>query len=135
MVNWRQSYRTVITKIAERIHILYRSFQVKRYKRGLFPTRTSSIFLKIGILGGFSKNQTSIFYSGQKASHKKNYRVTNFSIFHDFSIILSLITQRVFIPKTCAWVRWNGILLSKIQNIEKTINNIFFSKKLLVSMT
>jgi hypothetical protein len=31
-----------------------------------------------------------------------------------FSIILSLITQRVFIAKTCAWVRWKGYLLSKI---------------------
>jgi hypothetical protein len=64
----------------------------------------------------FSKKQTSIFYSGQKASHKKNYRVTNFSIFHDFSIILSLITQRVFIAETCVRVRWKGISLKKIKN-------------------
>jgi hypothetical protein len=37
-----------------------------------------------------------------KSIPQKNYRVTNFSFFHHFSIILSLITQRVFIAKTCA---------------------------------
>jgi hypothetical protein len=55
---------------------------------------------------------------------QKSYRVTNFSIFHDFSIILSLITQRVFIAKTCAWVRWKGYILSKIQKIKKTTNDL-----------
>jgi hypothetical protein len=39
-----------------------------------------------------------------KCFPQKNYRVTNFSIFHDFSIILSLITQRVLIAETCACV-------------------------------
>jgi hypothetical protein len=33
--------------------------------------RISSISLKIGIMRVFSKNQTSVFYLGQKASHKK----------------------------------------------------------------
>jgi spore maturation protein CgeB len=88
--------------------------------------RLSSISLKIGIMRVFSKKQTSIFYLGQKASHKKNYRVTNFSIFHDFSTILSLITQRVFIAKTCARVLWKGILLSKIYQINKPTTTIFF---------
>jgi hypothetical protein len=36
-----------------------------------------------------------------KSLQQKNYRVTN-SIFHDFSIILSLITQRVISPETGA---------------------------------
>jgi hypothetical protein len=54
-----------------------------------------------------------------KSLLQKNYRVTNFSIFHDFSIILFFITQRVFIAETCACVRWKGILLSKIQKIKK----------------
>jgi hypothetical protein len=31
-----------------------------------------------------------------------------------FSIILSLMTQRVFIVETCAWVRCKGNLLSEI---------------------
>jgi hypothetical protein len=53
-----------------------------------------------------------------KKPFTKNYRVTKFSIFHDFSI-LPLITQRVFIAETCAWVRWKGILLSKIRNSKK----------------
>jgi hypothetical protein len=61
-----------------------------------------------------------------KSLPQKNYRVANFSIFHDFSIILSLITQSVFVAKTCAWVRWKGYLLSKIQKIKKTNNNNFF---------
>jgi hypothetical protein len=43
------------------------------------------------------------FLFRQKRLTQKNYRVTNFSIFHDFFIILSLITQRVFIAKICAW--------------------------------
>jgi hypothetical protein len=41
-------------------------------------------------LSFFCKKQTSIFYSGKKASHKKNYRLTNFSIFHDFSFLCFL---------------------------------------------
>jgi hypothetical protein len=51
----------------------YQSFHVKRCKKGLFSARTSSISLKIGIIKVFSKKQTSIFYLGQKASHKKSW--------------------------------------------------------------
>jgi hypothetical protein len=65
-----------------------------------------------------------------KSIPQKNYRVTNFSFFHDFSIILSLITQRVFIAKTCAWVLWKGYTLSKIQKIKKPTTTIFFKKKI-----
>jgi hypothetical protein len=36
---------------------------------------------------------------------QKNYRVTNFSILHDFSIILSLITQRVADSTSCFYCR------------------------------
>jgi hypothetical protein len=57
-----------------------------------------------------------------KSLQQKNYRVTNFSIFDNFSII----TQPVFIAKTCAWVRWKGYILRKIQKIKKTNNNNFF---------
>jgi hypothetical protein len=46
-----------------------------------------------------------------------------------------LITQRVFIAKTCVWVRWKGYLLSKIQKIKKKQQQQFFSNKNLVSMT
>jgi hypothetical protein len=72
----------------------------------------------------FSKKQTSIFYPGQKASHKKTRGLPTFR----FSSIspsesISLITQRVFIAETCAWVRWKGISLSKIQKIKKPNNN------------
>jgi hypothetical protein len=49
-----------------------------------------------------------------KSLPQKNYRVAKFSIFHNFSIIISLITQRIFIAKTFAWERWKGYLLSKI---------------------
>jgi hypothetical protein len=35
--------------------------------------RPTSISLKIGKMRVFSKKQASIFYSGQKASHKKKY--------------------------------------------------------------
>jgi hypothetical protein len=37
-----------------------------------------------------------------------------------------LITQPVFIAKTCAWVRWKGYLLSKIKKIKKPTTTIFF---------
>jgi hypothetical protein len=43
--------------------------------------------------------------------------------FHDFSIMLSFITQRG-IEKACAWVRWKGILLNKIQKIKKPTTTI-----------
>jgi hypothetical protein len=43
--------------------------------------------------------------------------VTNFSVFQDFCIVLYLITQRVLIVKTSAWVRWKGILLRKTTTI------------------
>jgi hypothetical protein len=36
-----------------------------------------------------------------------------------------VITQPVFIAKTCAWVRWKGYLLSNIQKLKKT-----FQKKI-----
>jgi hypothetical protein len=61
----------------------YRSFQVKRCQRGLFPTRPSSISLKIGIVRVFSKKQTYIFYVGQKPPTKKlqGYHVFDFPQF------------------------------------------------------
>jgi hypothetical protein len=80
--------------------------------------RLSSIALKIGIVRVFSKKHTSIFYLGKKAS-KKNYRATNFSIFHDFYIIPSLKTQRIFIAETCAWV----CFIEQNKKIKKTNNN------------
>jgi hypothetical protein len=82
--------------------------------------RPSSISLKIGIMRVFSKKHRSIFYLGQKASHKKITGLTTFLIFHDCFIIVSLLTQRIFIAETCAWMRWKGILLSKIQKIKKS---------------
>jgi hypothetical protein len=57
---------------------------------------------------------------------QKNYRATNFSIFHDFSIILSLIIQRVFIAETCGWVLWKGIE----QNLKKNVVVVFAIKYL-----
>jgi hypothetical protein len=73
--------------------------------------RPSSIFLKISIMRVFSKKQTTIFYLGQKASHKKTTGLPTFRF--------STISQRVFIAETCAWMRWKGILLKKIQKIKK----------------
>jgi hypothetical protein len=106
----------------------YRSFHFKRFKNGLFPTRPSLISLKIGIMK-LAKIEVRLLFR-PKSLPQKNYRVTNFSIFHDFSVILSLITQPVFIAKTCAWVRWKGILLRKIQKIKKPTTTIFFKKKI-----
>jgi hypothetical protein len=48
---------------------------------------------------------------------------------------ISLITQRVFIAETCAWMGWKGILLSNIQKIKKNQQQQFFSKTKLVLMT
>jgi hypothetical protein len=73
----------------------------------------------------FWQKTGSYILAKPKSLPQKNYRVANFSIFHDFSIILSLITQRVFIAKTFAWVRWKGNLLSKIQKIKPNNNNFF----------
>jgi hypothetical protein len=58
-------------------------------------------------------------------------------IFHDFSIILSFITQRVFIAKTCACLPWKGYLIFIEQNSKnkKKPTTTIFSKKNLVSMT
>jgi hypothetical protein len=78
----------------------------------------------------FGKKQRSVFYLGKKAS--KNYRVTNFSIFHDFSIILSVITQPVFIAKTCALER---LFIEQNSKNKKNQQQQFFSKNFLVSMT
>jgi hypothetical protein len=47
----------------------------------------------------------------------------------NFSIILSLITQSVFIAKTCVWVLCKGYLFRKIQKIKKLTTTIFFKKK------
>jgi hypothetical protein len=39
--------------------------------------------------------------------------------------------HRVFIAETDAWMRWKGILLSKIQKIKiKPTTTIFFKKKI-----
>jgi hypothetical protein len=57
---------------------LYRSFHLKRFKKGLFSTRPSSISLKISIMRVFSKKQRSISYLGQKASHKKTTGLSTF---------------------------------------------------------
>jgi hypothetical protein len=78
----------------------------------------------------FKQNKEAHFLFRPKSLPQKNYRVTNFPIFHDFSIILSLITQRVFIAETCVWVRWKEILLSKLLNLclVKIHFNILFSK-------
>jgi hypothetical protein len=46
-----------------------------------------------------------------------------------FDFPLSLITERVFIAETCAWVRWKGNLLSQIQKIEKNQQKQSFFKK------
>jgi hypothetical protein len=54
--------------------------------------------------------------------------ITNFSIFHDFFIIFSLITQRVLIG-----VRWKGILLSKIQKIRNPTTTMFLNLFLFLS--
>jgi hypothetical protein len=66
----------------------------------------------------YKKKKQTYFLFKPKSHPQKNYRVTNFSVFHDFYIILYLITQRVFIVKTISWVRWKGILLKKIQKIK-----------------
>jgi hypothetical protein len=50
-------------------------------------------------------------------------------MFNDFSIILSLITERVFIAESCAWVRCKGNLLSKIQKIKNQQQQQFIKKK------
>jgi hypothetical protein len=47
-------------------------------KKGLFPTRPSSISLKFGIMRDFSKKQRSIFNLGQKASNKKTTGLPTF---------------------------------------------------------
>jgi hypothetical protein len=39
-----------------------------------------------------------------------------------------LLTQRVFIAKTCAWVRWKGILLKKIKKIKNNQQQQFKKK-------
>jgi hypothetical protein len=44
---------------------------------------------------------------------------TNFSDFHNFWIILYLITQRFFFCVKQVWYCWEGILLNKIQKINK----------------
>jgi hypothetical protein len=74
----------------------------------------------------FSKKQTCIFYLGQKAFHKKTTGLPTLRI-SDFSIILSLITQRIFIAETCAWVRWKEILLSKVQKNKKKTNTLIMT--------
>jgi hypothetical protein len=58
---------------------------------------------------------------------QKNYRVTNFSIFHDFSIIFSLITQRVFSAETCAWGRYQRKYDGKIVGNRKVGNPEVFA--------
>jgi hypothetical protein len=45
-------------------------------------TQPSSISLQIGIRRVFSKKQTSIFYPGQKASHKKTTGLPTFRFLH-----------------------------------------------------
>jgi hypothetical protein len=80
--------------------------------------------LKIGHNESFEQKPDNYILVRPQSLSQKSYRVTNFSIFHDF--LLSLITQRVFIAKTCAGVRWDGILLSKIQ---KNQQQQIFSKK------
>jgi hypothetical protein len=81
--------------------------------------------MEIGIMRIFGKKQTSVFYSGQKASHKKNTALSTFV--HDFFIIFSLITQRVFIGETFFWVRWKCKIEQNSKN-KKTKNNNFFLK-------
>jgi hypothetical protein len=85
--------------------------------------RPSSISLKIGIVRVLNKKQTSIFYLGQKASHKK--KLQDYQLFYNFSIIHSLITQRVFIAENCAWARWKVFFIEE-NSKEKKINNKFF---------
>jgi hypothetical protein len=46
-----------------------------------------------------------------------------------------VITPAVFIAKTCAWRRWKGYLLSKIQKKKKKPTTTIFFKKNLVSKT
>jgi hypothetical protein len=95
--------------------------------------RPSSISQKIGIMKGFSKKQTYLLYILKSLLQKKPQGYQLFD-FPRFFIILSLITQRVFIAETSAWVFWQGILFSIIQKI-KNQQQQFFSKKKLVSMT
>jgi hypothetical protein len=48
----------------------------------------------------FMQNIDNYILVKPKSLPQKNYRFTNFSIFHDFPIILTLITQRFFIAET-----------------------------------
>jgi hypothetical protein len=113
--------------------LIYRPFHVNGCKKGLFPTRPSSISLKIGIVRDFSKKKEVRLLFRPKSFQKKTTGLPTF----DFPRVL----HHTFFDNSTSFYCKN-LCLGALERlfIEQNSKNIknqqqFFSKKNLVSMT
>jgi hypothetical protein len=71
---------------------------------------------------------TLIFFLKPLGIAQKSYRFANFSFFNKVGTTFYVPSQWVLIIKISDWVRWKGILIRKVQKIQKpTIFFNFFS--------
>jgi hypothetical protein len=103
-------------------------------QKRLFPTRPSSISLKIGIVRDLSKKQRSIFNSGQKASKKKLQGCQIF-YFPRFLNHIFFDNSTSFYCKNLCLGALESLFITQNSKNKKKQQQQFFSKKNLVSMT
>jgi hypothetical protein len=102
---------------------IHKTHTISTVSKRAFPNPKCFDLFEVWHSGDFPKKKTQIFFILATKSSTKKLQGYQLFGFQEFCILLYLITQRVFIVKTSAWVRWKRIFLRKILKIKTQQQN------------